>query len=121
VLLATPTLPSVAGGPGDPGSWDERFGAAVPDGEGEARARAHRAGALPARLGALYAEVRAMRESGAIDRERLADVEREARGFADDWLLRTEIEELTAVAAAEARAGTADPGGRMEYPHAVDP
>jgi phenylalanine-4-hydroxylase len=123
VLLATPSLPSVAGGPGDPGSWDERFGAQVPDGEGEARARAHRAGALPARLAALYAEVRAMRERGSIDRERLAAVEHEARAFPDDWLLRAELEELGAGRADEvaARGGTADAAARMEYPHPVEP
>jgi phenylalanine-4-hydroxylase len=113
VLLSTPSLPSVAGGPGDPGAWDQRFGAAVPDTDGEARARAHRAGALPAWLGALYGEVRSMRERGELDHERLAAIAREALRAPEDWLLRTEIEELTSGASLSA--------DRIGYPHRVEP
>src|SRR3990172_7847599 len=54
VLFFSKALPSVAGGPGDPGAWDARFGAPVPDEEGEARARAHKASALAPRLAGLY-------------------------------------------------------------------
>ena len=96
VLLATPSLPSVAGGAGDPGAWDWHFGTTARDEDGEARARAHKASALAPAVAALYAEVRALRESGRTDRARLAKVAREARRFPDEWLLRTELEELQA-------------------------
>jgi phenylalanine-4-hydroxylase len=105
VLLSSPSLPSVAGGPGDPGAWDCSFGAAAAEDEGEARARAHRASALAPRLAQLYSEVRAMRERGCTDRQRLAEIGAEARSFRDDWLLRLEIEELLAVPGSEARHG----------------
>jgi len=94
LLFTSPSLPSVAGGPGDPGAWDDRFGAPVQDSESEARARAHKASALPPPLADLYREVRAMRESGRVDRERLAQVAGEARRYPGDWLLALEIEEL---------------------------
>ncbi len=94
VLLATPSLPSVAGGAGDPGAWDWHFGTTARDEDGETRARAHKASALAPAVAALYAEVRALRESGRTDRARLAEVAREARRFPDEWLLRTELEEL---------------------------
>jgi phenylalanine-4-hydroxylase len=96
VLRSSESLPSVAGGPADPGTWDERFGAAPPDAGAEARARARKASALPPALAALYREVREMRESGRVDPSRLAGIAAEARRFPDDWLLRTEVEELSA-------------------------
>ncbi len=95
LLLASPALPSVAGGPGDPGAWDERLGAPVPNEEGEARARAHKASALAPRLAELYRQVRALRESGPADPTRLAEIAAEAQRFPDDWLLRAEVDELT--------------------------
>jgi phenylalanine-4-hydroxylase len=95
VVLASPALPSVAGGPGDPGAWDWRFGEPVPDSEAEARARAHKASALPAALAALYREVRALRESGRADRARLEALTAAMARFPDEWLLRDEIEELS--------------------------
>lgn len=94
LLLLSEGLPSVSGGPGDPGAWDERFGAPAADPDAEARARAHKASALPARLADLYREARAQRESGRIERERLRAIAGEARRFPDDWLLRAEVEEL---------------------------
>ena len=105
VLLSTPSIPSVAGGPGDPAAWDERFGSPVGGDEGEARARAHRIAALPPRLATLYAEVRAIRERGALDRERLAAIAREAEAYPGDWLLREELAELSASDAAREPAG----------------
>jgi phenylalanine-4-hydroxylase len=96
LLLASSALPSVAGGPGDPGVWDERFGTPAPDEEGEARARAHKASALAPRLAELYREVRTLRESGRTDRVRLAEIAAEAQRFPGEWLLRAEVEELTA-------------------------
>jgi len=94
VLFFSKALPSVAGGPGDPGAWDARFGAPVPDEEGEARARAHKASALAPRLAELYREVRALRESGRADGSRLVKIAEEAVAFPEDWLLRAEIQEM---------------------------
>jgi phenylalanine-4-hydroxylase len=96
LLLTSPSLPSVSGGPGDPGAWDQRFGAPVGSDEGEARARAHRAAALDPGLAALYAEVRSMREGGRTDPARLSAIAVESRRYPDDWLLRHEVDELLA-------------------------
>jgi phenylalanine-4-hydroxylase len=95
-LLSSPSLPSVAGGPGDPAVWDFGAEAGPSDDAAEARARAHRAHALAPQLAELYSEVRGMRESGRVDRARLAAVADEARGFSEDWLLAEEIDELAA-------------------------
>jgi phenylalanine-4-hydroxylase len=102
LLAVAPELPSVAGGPADPGAWDRWFGelSSFASGEGEARARARKAAALPPRLGALYAEVRALREGGVAARERLLAIRDAAAEFAGDWLLRTEVDELLAAGAA---------------------
>jgi phenylalanine-4-hydroxylase len=96
VLVVARSIPSVAGGPADPGAWDGWFGAlsSFAAGEGEARARAHKAAALPPALAALYAEVRAIREGGAAARDRLLAIREAARAFADDWLLAREVDEL---------------------------
>ncbi len=67
---------------------------AFASGEGEARARARKAAALPPALGALYAEVRRMRERGAVERDRLLAIRDAAARFTDDWLLRNEVDEL---------------------------
>ena len=105
-LLATsPSLPSVAGGPGDPGAWDERFGAPVEEADGEARARAHRAAALPAAVADLYRRARALRERGDVDAAGLRELALEASRFPREWLLGVEVGELQATAAA------APPGG----------
>lgn len=100
MLLLSDSLPSVAGGPADPGTWDHWFGEleAASEGEGEALARARKAAALPAPLSALYLEVRAMREAGRPSPERLDAIAREAAAFPDDWLLLQEIAELRAAA-----------------------
>jgi phenylalanine-4-hydroxylase len=104
LLVVSDGLPSVAGGPADPGAWDRWFGElqSFAAGEGEARARAHRAAALAPALAALYAEVRRLRERGAADAGRLAAIRAAARAFPDDWLLAAEVDELLA-----ARAGPA--------------
>jgi phenylalanine-4-hydroxylase len=101
VLLAR-ALPSVAGGPADPGAWDRWFGelSSFAEGEGEARARAHKAAALPPALAALYAEVRRLRDRGEATRERLLAIREAAERFRDDWLLRVEVDELLAPAPA---------------------
>ena len=96
LLFVSEDLRSVAGGPADPGAWDRWFGelSSFAEGEGEARARAHTAAALEPGLAALYAEVRRMREAGALDRDRLLAIRAAAARHAGDWLLRTELDEL---------------------------
>ena len=100
VLAVTPSIPSVRGGPADPGAWDGWLGAlsTFAAGEGEARARAHKAAALPAGLAALYAEVRAIRGRGAGARDRLLAIREAAATFRDDWLLAREVDELLTTA-----------------------
>jgi phenylalanine-4-hydroxylase len=102
LLFVSASLPSVAGGPADPGAWDRWFGelSAFSAGEGEARARAHKAAALPPALAALYAEVRRLRERGEAGRERLLAIRAAAERYVDDWLLRAEVDELLASAPA---------------------
>ena len=96
ILLVSRTIPSVAGGPADPGAWDRWFGelSSFAAGDGEARARARKAAALPPPLAALYAEVRRLRERGQATAERLLAIREAAAEFPDDWLLRAEVDEL---------------------------
>jgi len=102
LLFLSEDLRSVAGGPADPGTWDRWFGelSSFGEGEGEARARAHKASALTPRLGALYAEARGLRESGAPAAERVRALGEAAAAFQDEWLLREEIAELASAAPA---------------------
>jgi phenylalanine-4-hydroxylase len=95
-LFVSAGLPSVAGGPADPATWDEWFGElnAFSEGEGEAQARARKATALHPSLAALYREVRALREGKSFTPERLEQIARAASDFPDDWLLRVEVDEL---------------------------
>jgi phenylalanine-4-hydroxylase len=96
-LFVSRSLPSVAGGPADPGAWDRWFGEmeAFAAGEEEAHARAKKAESLPAPLAALYSEVRSLRESRREPPpERLAQLARAAADFREDWLLKAEVEEL---------------------------
>jgi phenylalanine-4-hydroxylase len=96
LLLASRDLRSVAGGPADPGAWDRWFGelASFAAGDGEARARANKAAALPPELAALYAEVRRLREGGGASRERLLAIREAAARWQGEWLLRAEVDEL---------------------------
>jgi phenylalanine-4-hydroxylase len=102
LLFLSRTLPSVGGGPADPAAWDRWFGelSSFTAGEGEARARARKAAALPPGLAALYAEVRRLRESGTATGERLLALREAAEQYRDDWLLRAEVDELLAPGAA---------------------
>jgi phenylalanine-4-hydroxylase len=95
LLLLSEGLPSVAGGPADPGAWDRWFGAsnAFAEGEAEAVARARKAQALPADLAEAYETLRSLRERAVQDPEAVANIARRARE-ADDWLLLEEAEEL---------------------------
>ena len=96
LLFSSRDLRSVAGGPADPAAWDRWFGelASFAAGDGEARARAHKATALPPALAALYGEVRRIREGTGVSAERLLAIRDAAARFTDDWLLRAEVDEL---------------------------
>lgn len=106
LVFTSEELRSVAGGPADPGGWDRWFGelGSFTEGEGEARARAAKAAALPAALAELYAEVRRMRERGSLDARRLAELRAAAACFPEDWLLAAEVDELLGRVRVEARA-----------------
>ena len=95
-LFLSEGLPSVAGGPADPGAWDRWFGelSAFTEGDGEAQARARKAEALPPALAALYREVRALRESGERRLDRLEALIQAANAHPDEWLLWAELNEL---------------------------
>jgi phenylalanine-4-hydroxylase len=95
-LLLSRAVPSVAGGPAEPGAWDRSCGATTgfTEGDVEARARARKAAALPAEVAALYDGLRRVRESGRRDPAE-ADRLREAAGrFPGEWLLREEVDEV---------------------------
>lgn len=93
LLFLSEGLPSVAGGPADPGDWDRWFGEqnAFAEGEAEAEARTRKAQALSPRLAGIYESLRSMRESGKPDAASLQAWLAEAK---DDWLLTQEIQEL---------------------------
>ncbi len=95
LLFLSEDLRSVAGGPADPGAWDRWFGelSSFAEGDGEARARAHQAGALPPALAALYAEARRLRDGGG-DGARVEALRAAAAAYPDEWLLRDEVAEL---------------------------
>jgi phenylalanine-4-hydroxylase len=120
-LYLSEGLPSVAGGPADPGAWDHWFGElnAFTAGDGEARARARKAEALLPSLAAIYSEVRALQEPADLRPDRLEQLTRAASLFPNEWLLREELEELRA---AYSRAPV--PGaftGQPRRPHASTP
>ena len=100
LLWFSPTLPSVAGGPGDPEAWDRAFGDQNPGagGDAESRARQAKASTLAPGLGALYAEVRALREGGLQAGSRLEQLQADLRHHPGEWLLHEELKELLAPA-----------------------
>lgn len=63
-------------------------------GEAEDLARKRKAAALPAALGALYAEIRTLREAGGADGAPWALLHRAAAAHPSDWLLAAELQEL---------------------------
>jgi phenylalanine-4-hydroxylase len=91
-------LPSVAGGPADPGAWDHWYGDqnAFATGEAERIARQRKAEALTPELAALYAEARALREEPAPDPSRVEAFHRQGAKYPEEWLLKAEIDELLA-------------------------
>ena len=100
LLFLSAGLPSVAGGPADPGAWDAWFGdqSALAVGEAEAQARERKAAALPEELAALYADVRALREAGRPATDRLRPLAARAKSHPEEWLLQAELAELEALA-----------------------
>ncbi len=100
LLFLSTDLRSVAGGPADPVAWDRWFGdlSSFAEGDGEARARARKASALPPGLAVLYGEVRRARERGEASRERLLALRDAGGAFEGEWLLRAEVDELLALA-----------------------
>jgi phenylalanine-4-hydroxylase len=96
LLFLSGGLPSVAGGPADPGTWDAWFGdqAALAEGAGEAEARSRKALALPEAVAALYVEVRNLRESGLIEDNQLQSLVQKASAHPSEWLLLAELAEL---------------------------
>jgi phenylalanine-4-hydroxylase len=99
LLFLSEGLPSVAGGPADPGAWDEWFGdhSALGEGEAEAQARDRKAAALPAALADLYAEVRALREGPPSGPDRLKTLAAKVKTHPEEWLLQAELAELEAL------------------------
>ena len=89
------SVPSVAGGPSDPGAWDDAFGAldAFASGDAEERARASKAASLSTDLASAYAAVRTARAAGNTDVEGLEAV---LQRYPNEWLLREELAELRA-------------------------
>ena len=98
LLFLSGTLPSVAGGPADPGAWDVWFGDHSPmaEGEAEAQARDRKAQALPKEIASLYVEVREQREAGLIDQNRLGALKDRVARHPGEWLLEAELAELEA-------------------------
>ncbi|MBF5043574.1 aromatic amino acid hydroxylase [Aggregicoccus sp. 17bor-14] len=101
-LFLSAGLPSVAGGPADPGTWDRWFGElnAFSEGDAEAKARAKKASALPPAVAELYRQVRTLREQGNPSPSALQQLAQACASHPDEWLLRAEVEELQRLARA---------------------
>ncbi len=98
LLFLSGGLPSVAGGPADPGAWDAWFGdpSALSEGEAEAQARERKAAALPQELAELYSELRSIRDAGIPNVTELAELLKRAGHYPEEWLLQAELNELEA-------------------------
>jgi phenylalanine-4-hydroxylase len=99
LLFLSANLPSVAGGPADPGAWDQWFGdqSALAEGEAEAQARERKASSLSDEAGELYLEVKTLREGGRIDPPTLTALRKRAAQHPAEWLLARELDELEAI------------------------
>lgn len=104
LLVLSEGLPSVAGGPADPGAWDRWYGGqgGFAEGEAESQARARKAASLPPDLADLYLEVRTLREGGAGE-ARLRALAAKARAYPGEWLLQAELAELESALALEVK------------------
>jgi phenylalanine-4-hydroxylase len=98
LLFLSAGLPSVAGGPADPGAWDTWFGdhASLAEGEAETQARERKAASLPAEVAELYRQVRTLREGSPLDGTRLQALISRAEAHPEEWLLQAELTELEA-------------------------
>jgi phenylalanine-4-hydroxylase len=87
------SIPSVAGGPADPATWDKHFGQldSFTAGTSEALARKRKADELTAPVAAAYREVAVMREKKQVDAKRLETMRRDFKG---EPLLVEEVVEL---------------------------
>ncbi|WP_306591819.1 aromatic amino acid hydroxylase [Geothrix sp. 21YS21S-4] len=95
LLFLSRELPSVAGGPADPGAWDRWFGdGGLAEGEAESRARDRKAASLAPEAAELYRQIRTHREEGA--GADLRDLARRAANHPEEWLLQAELAELEA-------------------------
>jgi len=101
LLAFARSVPSVAGGPSDPETWDRWFGAlgSFTEGDGESRARARKRAALPSEVAELYATLRAIRESQPVAAGRIDPLRRAAEGLPSEWLLHAELDELAGLTA----------------------
>ncbi len=99
LLFLSAELPSVAGGPADPGAWDAWYGdpSALAEGEGEAQARGRKALSLSPDLMKLYLEVKTLREGGRTDPHSLKTLIQRASAHPSEWLLKAELDELEAM------------------------
>ncbi|MBP1772850.1 MAG: Phenylalanine-4-hydroxylase [Holophagaceae bacterium] len=96
LLLLSEGLPSVAGGPADPGAWDQWFGdpGSLAEGEAEAQARERKASSLPEDVAQLYRDIRALREGGSPDPADVQALRARSSAHPDEWLLQAELAEL---------------------------
>ncbi len=99
LLFFSQDLPSVAGGPADPGTWDQWFGErnSFAAGQAEQQARLRKAEALTPELAALYTEIRKLRETGLENHPNRKALEERVAHCPDEWLLREELAELNAL------------------------
>ena len=93
-LVVARSVPSVAGRAADPETWESYFGAleSFQTGTGERIARQHKADELTEELASLYAELRALRESGS--RAGLTKLAERVRDYPDEFILQEELTEL---------------------------
>jgi phenylalanine-4-hydroxylase len=94
-VVAFEGIPSVAGGPADPATWDETFGrlSSMTEGTGEDEARAAKAAEVPAALTYLYRRVNALRGK-AVSGASIAELKDRAQQFPKEWLLHEAIGKL---------------------------
>jgi phenylalanine-4-hydroxylase len=94
-VVVAAAIPSVAGGPADPATWDEYFGEldSFTAGASEAEARAHKASELSHVLTQAYLEVAGMRTARTAD---VAKLKALRQAHATEKLLIEQIDELLA-------------------------
>ncbi len=98
-VVAFESMPSVAGGPADPETWDRTFGelSSSRSGNGEEAARAAKAAEVPASLTYLYRRVNAL-AGKAVTGASLDELRDRAEKFPHEWLLHESIARLASEA-----------------------